>query len=382
MNVIKNAKVYVRETGIVNTDILFDDKVIEIKKGIDQIADEITLPSDAIVLPGFIDTHIHGCNGFDTMDSDKSAVIGMSRYLPSEGTTSFLATTMTQDISKISLALKNVQTVMEGGLDNGARLLGVHLEGPFISSDYKGAQPQEYILDLDVDLLKKLQFENGEVIKIVTYAPEKDKTLQFVSALKSMGIIPSVGHSGAGYDDVKKGVINGLCRVTHTFNAQSPCSHKNFGVAGCAMLMDELDCELIADTIHVAVPTMKLLYKNKPQGKLVLITDSMRAKGLPDGVSELGGQTVIVKNGEARLENGSLAGSVLKMNVAVKNLVQSVGVDFETAVDCASYYPAKSIGIEDKVGSIAVNKSADFTVIDGDFNVLLTIKEGKVVYKK
>jgi len=146
-------------------------------------------------------------------------------------------------------------------------------------------------------------------------------------------------------------------------------------------LIDELNCELIADTIHVSVPAMRLLAKNKPADKLTLITDAMRAKGLPDGVSELGGQTVYVKNGEARLEDGTLAGSVLRMNRAVQNLVEKVGVPFEKAVDCATINPAKNLKLDDQIGSIKVGKNADFTVLNGNYDVIMTIRDGKIIYQ-
>ena len=223
---------------------------------------------------------------------------------------------------------------------------------------------------------------SGGNIKIVTLAPEVDGSAELIPYLKERKIVASIGHTDATFEQVESARELGATNITHTYNAQTPLHHRKAGVVGAAMLDDKIACELICDTIHVSVPAMKLLVKNKPHDKLILITDSMRAKHLPDGVSELGGQTVIVKGGEARLENGALAGSVLKMNVAVKNMVEKVGVDFCTAVDFATANPAKALGVYDERGSIAVGKRADFTVLDKDFNVLATYVGGRKMYSK
>ena len=195
------------------------------------------------------------------------------------------------------------------------------------------------------------------------------------------GIVTSIGHTGAKYADIEKAVENGATNVTHTFNAQTALHHREIGTVGSAMLLDELNCELIADTIHVSVPAMRLLVKNKPLDKLTLITDAMRAKGIPDGVSELGGQTVYVKNGEARLEDGTLAGSVLRMNRAIQNMVEKVGVPYTQAVDYATINPAKTLKIDGEAGSIKVGKRADFTVLNQAFDVLMTVRGGKIIYQ-
>ena len=215
----------------------------------------------------------------------------------------------------------------------------------------------------------------------MTVAPEEDGALDLIQHLNDLGIVASIGHTSAKFCDLISAVKQGARSVTHTYNAQSPLHHRDIGTVGAALYLDELYTELIADLIHVSPPAIKLLIKNKPHDKVVLITDSMRAKHLPDGVSELGGQKVIVKNGEARLEDGTLAGSVLKMNDAVRNIV-SLGIRLEDAVDFATKNAATSLGLEKEIGSIKLGKAASFAVVDKNLAVLYTILDGKIIYKR
>ena len=208
-----------------------------------------------------------------------------------------------------------------------------------------------------------------------------DGAEDFIRHLTEKGVVSSIGHTGAKFADIEKAIAAGANNVTHTYNAQTALHHREIGTVGSAMLLDELNCELIADTIHVSVPAMRLLVKNKPNDKLSLITDAMRAKGIPDGISELGGQTVYVKNGEARLEDGTLAGSVLRMNRAIQNMVEKVGAPLTQAVDYATINPARMLKIDHETGSIKVGKRADFTVLNEKFDVVMTIRDGEVIYQ-
>ena len=378
-----NAKVYVENQGIITA-------CVGIEKGkiayIGNDASLITCPyeySDGqIVLPGFIDEHIHGAMGADAMDGTTNALNVIANALASEGTTGFLATTMTQSPKNIETALSAVKDYIELNADDGAKVLGVHLEGPFISVKHIGAQPLEYVATPNVAVFDHYNAVSGNNIKLVSLAPETDGAEDLIKHLYKIGVVASLGHSDACYVDIEKALSWGLTCITHTYNVQKPLHHREVGAVGSAMLFDQLNCEAICDLIHLSAPAIKLLIKNKPHDKFTLITDSMRAKHLADGVSELGGQKVIVKNGEARLENGALAGSTLKMNDAIKNLVRSCGVNFTDAVDYATINPAKNLGISDKVGSIKVGKNADFAVLDNEFNVCLTVRDGKVIYKK
>lgn len=373
MKCFKGVKAYIEGKGVVYANICFNERIIST-----EIADgeEIVLPEGVVVVPGFIDLHIHGAGGSDTMDASEEALERISKTVAQEGTVGFLATTMTQSENNI---IKALTAINENEWQNGARILGVHLEGPFISPDYAGAQPREYIVKPNVEQFIKYNTASGNRIKKVTVAPEVEGAEELIKYLKENGIIASLGHSNATAEDVNRAIVYGAESVTHTFNAQSPFKHRDIGVAGSAMLHDELFCEIIADGVHVSFDAIKLLIKNKPKDKITLITDAIRAKGLGDGESELGGQKVYVKDGQARLENGTLAGSVLKMNIAVKNMVERVGVPFTQAIDYATKNPAKQLGIYQDTGSISVGKRADFVVLDRDYNVIMTVVAGKIV---
>ena len=383
MKCFKNATVYVEGEGLKKTTVCFDKKIEKISRCAISGAEEIKLPENAIVLPGFIDQHIHGAGGSDAMDGTVADLKIIAETVAQEGTTTFLATTMTQSKENIMNAMKAVKEYRETDAVDGARVLGIHLEGPFIAAKHKGAQPLEYIAIPDKATFDEYNAASGNCIKIVSLAPETDGAMELVSYLKEKGIVASIGHSDAGYAKVDEAIANGASNVTHTYNAQTALHHREIGVVGSALLRDELNCELIADTIHVSVPAIRLLVKNKPLDKFTLITDAMRAKGLADGESELGGQVVIVKNGEARLKDGTLAGSVLRMNKAVENMVKKVGVPFTQAVDYATINPAKNLKVDDVMGSIKVGKNADFAVIDSEtYEVLCTVRDGKIVYQR
>ncbi len=381
MKCFKNATVYVDGEGLKKTTVCFDEKIEKISRCAEKGAEVIELPENAIVLPGFVDQHIHGAGGSDGMDGTVADVATIANMVAQEGTTTFLVTTMTQSPENIKKALAAVKEYRESNPENGAYVAGVHLEGPFIEAKYKGAQPLEYVAKPDVNVFDEYYAASGNSIRIVTLAPETDGAAELVAHLKELGVVASIGHTGAKFADIEKAVSVGASNVTHTYNAQSALHHREIGVVGTAMLMDELNCELIADTIHVSVPAMRLLIKNKPADKLSLITDAMRAKGMPDGQYDLGGQMVNVTGNEARLADGTLAGSVLRMNRAVQNAVEKVGVPFTQAVDYATINPARMLKLDDKIGSIKVGKSADFTIINEQYDVLMTVRAGKVIYQ-
>ena len=379
MKGFKNVKAYVKEKGIITTDIAVENgKITAIGNNLD-IMELLPYSEGQVVLPGFIDEHIHGAAGFDAMDGTEEALCAISNALVKEGTTAFLATTMTQSKENITRALQNVKTCMKKEC-GGAKIMGVHLEGPFISEKHIGAQPLKYLKDPDVDFFNELNAASGNNIRLITLAPEERGAEALIKAAVHSGTTVSAGHTDAGVEQIEEGIKAGLSCITHTYNAMRALHHRQAGTVGAAMLFDELHTELILDLIHVSAPAARLLIKNKPKDKIILITDAMRAKSLADGISELGGQTVIVKNGEARLNDGTLAGSVLKMNNAIKNAVLKCGVNFTDAVDFATINPANNLGLKG-YGEIKVGNVADFTVLDGEFNVCATIVNGKTAYK-
>lgn len=380
MKAFKNASVYAEGKGIIRTSVYFDDKIRQIG-GYVAGAEEIELPENAVVLPGFIDEHIHGAGGSDAMDGNTKDLAIIAETVAKEGTTTFLATTMTQSKENILKAMRAVKEYREAAGEQGARIAGVHLEGPFIAAAHKGAQPLEYVAAPDAKTFDEYNAACGNAIKIITLAPETDGALDFIRHIVAQGTVVSIGHTGAKYAEVKAAMEAGATNVTHTYNAQSPLHHREIGVVGSALLLEDLYCELICDTIHVSVPAMQLLVKNKRADKLALITDAMRAKGLADGVSELGGQTVYVKGGEARLADGTLAGSILRMNRALQNMVEKVGVPLTQAVDYCTINPARTLKMENEAGSIAEGKRADFAVLNDKFDVLYTVRDGKIIYK-
>lgn len=371
----------ITEEGKIKGNLIIEDGLIK-ALGNDTADDLVELNEDLVVIPGFIDEHIHGAAGSDAMDGTIEDLKKIACALASEGTTGFLATTMTQSPENITKALKAVKEYRESNISDGAEILGVHLEGPFIAKEHVGAQPLEYVAEPKVETFKKYEEASGNNIRIVTLAPEVPGALDLIKYLKSRNVVASVGHTGSKYEDVRKAIEVGASNATHTYNAMKGIHHREVGTVGATFLFDELNAEIICDGIHVSAPAIKLLYKNKPHDKFTLITDAMRAKHMPDGDYELGGQPVIVKNNEARLHDGTLAGSVLKMNLAVKNVMKFLDLPLEEVVKYATINPARNLHVDDVMGSIKVGKRANLVVVDQDMNVHMTIRDGKVVYRK
>lgn len=343
----------------------------------------VEFPDNYKAIPGFIDVHIHGVNGADIMDATKEALDTMVAALPKEGTTSFLATTITQEGMAIEKALQNTGMYMKEHQEPGkAEILGVHLEGPFVNAKAAGAQPLQYIIDPDLALLRKWEAMSDGNIKLVTLAPERPGSFEMIQYLKSKRIVPSIGHTEATYEEVREAIAAGANHVTHLFNQMSGLHHREPGAAGAALLQQELVAELIVDGIHVRPEMVELAYKLKQKEGLILITDSMRAKCLKNGHYDLGGQDVTVKEGKAILNDGTLAGSILKMEQAVKNILAFTECKLEDAVEMASVNPAKQLSIYDRKGSLTKGKDADIVILDDKLEVFMTICRGKIAFCK
>ena len=369
------------EDGLLKTDLIVKNGIID-SIGKNDNFELYELSDNLIVVPGFIDQHIHGAKGFDIIDGNVLDIKEIAEALPQEGVTAFLGATTTQSIEVIDKSLLAAKKFIETKSELGAELLGIHLEGPFITKKYMGAQLPNYIIKPSINDFKHFEEVSGNNIKLVTMAIEEEGSNELIDYLKSSNIIVSIGHSAAGFKEIKNAVKNGVTCVTHTYNGMKPLRRDDIGTVGSTFLFNELYSELICDGIHVSEPAVKLLWKNKPNDKVILISDALRTKFMPDGKYYELEQVIILKGKEARLEDGKLAGSVLKINEAIKNYMDFTGCDFIDAVKCATENPAKNLGIFDKMGSIKEGKLANFTVVDKDLNVYLTIRNGKVIYTK
>lgn len=376
-NGFKNCNVYVEGHGILKADVLVENGKIT---GFTN-PNGLELADNLIVVPGFIDKHIHGANNSDSMYPEYNAILNIAKTIASEGVATFLPTTMTQTEENIDKALANIKNYIESNPTEGAQAYGIHLEGPFISKKYKGAQVEECIVPCSVKQFKHYQEVSGNHIKEVTMAYEENGK-ELANYLFENNIVASIGHTNATCSEVVEASLNGVTSATHTYNAMRPLHHREAGTVGGVMLCDSIYSELIGDLVHVSADAIRVLFKVKGKDKICLITDALEAKHLPDGIYALGGQKVIVKGKEARLEDGTLAGSTLHMNVAIKNMIDVLGLSIVEAVDLATINPARNLKIDKFKGSIALGKDADFAVIDKDLNVYMTVNRGNVIYKK
>ena len=336
-------------------DILVDDK---------KIADIGKFETDGIdllgqkVFPGLVDVHAHGCIGYDTMDA--KYLNEMSTYLAKNGTTSWLPTTMTMSIGDIK---KTVNVKLDN--INGANVLGFHMEGPYISPKYKGAQNEDFIKNPSID-----EFNEFENIKIITIAPELEGSMDFIKKCKA---IVSIGHSDADFDCATEAINNGASCLTHTFNAMSPLHHRNPGIIGAA-IDKEIYVQVICDGTHIHKSVIKMLYKTFGKDRVVLISDSMCATGLSDGEYMFGGQKINVVNSVARTEDGAIAGSTSTLFTCVKKAIE-FGIPEADAFYMASTTPSEMLGI--KKGKIEIGYDADFIVTDKDYNIKMTVIGGE-----
>ena len=364
-----------REGLLRDKALVFDEKILELVdvECINQMEGEKIL-FRGWVLPGFIDIHIHGAGGSDVMDATPEALEQISKTVLQGGTTSYLATTMTMEQEKIQNALSAVREAMNN--PKGARILGVHLEGPFISPDYKGAQDPSHIQKPNTSWM----MEDLDLMKIITLAPEMDENFSFIREMKDK-VILSIGHSGADYKTACSAFDAGASHITHCFNAMTGLHHREPGIVGAAMTKD-FTVEFITDKIHIHPDLFEPVMKIKKDEQAILITDAMRAAFLDEGEYELGGQKVIVKDGACRLENGTIAGSVHRMDQALRNMLSSTDFGIEKISAMLSYNPAKLLGIEEERGEIKAGLYADLVLLNEDFDVMEVYVEGEVQLKK
>jgi len=334
----------------------------------------------SLLLPGFIDVHVHGGNGHDFMEANAEAFDAITAFHGRHGTTTMLATTVTAPKADLDRVLEAVAQYQHRQ-PSGAKLAGAHIEGPFISPKWPGAQNPAYIVPPNVDWVKDWVSRFPGVVKQVTLAPEREGALEVISWLASRGIIAACGHTDAKYDEIMTAVDHGLTQAVHTFNAMRGLHHREPGTVGAVLTDDRIRAEVIADGHHVHPAAIRLLTQTKRNRNLLLITDAISAAGLGDGDYTLGGLDVVVKDGVARLKEGdSLAGSTLTMIDAFRFMVRRIGLGVAETSRMASLYPAMQLGIDGETGSIEPGKKADLVLVDADLRIRQVWVEGRSIH--
>ncbi len=377
MYTLRNGKLILENEILEGHALLFDEKIVG-------IVPESEIPGNTEVIdacggyiaPGLIDLHIHGYLGRDVCDGSVESMKIISKGLLENGVTGYLPTTMTVEMSTIVSAIQACRTVKEGGEFYGSQIFGVHAEGPFISASKKGAQDERFILKPDADFVLK----HSDVIKIITLAPEEDEDFAAIREISEKSdVVISMGHTSADYKTAMASTKAGVRHATHLFNAMTPMTHRAPGVVGAALNSDA-SCELIVDTYHVDSALFDTVYKLKGR-KMCIITDCLPAGGLPEGEYTLGGTPIVYKDNICRLMDGTIAGSVLRLNKGVWNVYKNSSIPLHECVNLASLNPATVIGLGDRKGSLAVGKDADIIVLDESFNLKKTIIGGTVRYE-
>jgi N-acetylglucosamine-6-phosphate deacetylase len=361
------------------TLIIEDGRIAYIGEEQGQTCTQVMDGRGAMLVPGFIDLHVHGGAGFDFMDKSAEAVQAICRFHATHGTTGLLATTMTAPMEETVDVVRFYNQLPATG---GAAVLGLHLEGPFINKEFKGAQKEEWIEQANVQHVQRiLETANPGLVKMITLAPELVEDDRVFALLREQGVIISTGHSSLDYHGGVCCMKKGVSHATHLGNAMKGFHHRNPGIIGLVMEKPELTFDVIADGIHVAPEFIRLLTRICSPEQIMLITDAMRAAGLRDGVYDLGGQEVTVKGNEARLADGVLAGSLLTLDVAVANLMRFADMPLEQAIRHVTINQAEKLGLSERKGSIAIGKDADLVLLSDDLRVLATWVEGTPVYQ-
>lgn len=361
--------------GVFSGYIKIKDGVIEEISKVANESIEIKDYTGKIVAPGYFDTHVHGYGGHDIMDATKEGLLEISNGIVQTGVTSFLATTLTDSTEKLDKACKNVGDNKD--FCEGAKVQGIFLEGPFFTEEFKGAQNPDYMTNPDINKLSNWKKLSKGLVNKIAIAPERENSEEFIKDALKLGVKVALGHSNATYEQAKKAVDVGANIFVHTYNGMSPLHHRNPGMVGAALSTENTYGEVICDGHHVHPAAVKVVMRAKTYDNTLLITDCMMAGGMPEGDYKLGDFDVKVENGTARIQNGSLAGSILRLDNAVKNIVKwGLASPFD-AVKMASLIPAKSVDLDDKIGSISVGRCADINILDKDMNVLEVYIDGE-----
>ncbi len=372
MKCIMGGKI-ITENAILNDyAIVFDENIEYIlpEKQVDTSSLEIIDAKGNYVCPGFLSLHIHGCMNCDTEDGDIGSIEKISEHLLSTGVTSWCPTLCTVNEPSLNKALDTVRQAKKEG--KFAEILGVYLEGIFLAKEKKGAHKEEWLKLPDSNLVT----QNKDIISITICAPELEGAEEFIKAVTKDGVKVAVGHSNATFLQTKKAIEAGASDTTHLFNATSPLSHRDTGLPGAVLSDDSVYTELICDNFHISPILYDIVYKLKGD-KLIFITDSIRPAGMPDGEYIQGGLHVTKKGAECRLDDGTIAGSMLDLNKGVANVKQNSSIPLTEIIKAVSLNPAKMLGKDDKIGSLKVGKQADIVIADEDFNIIKVFKKGK-----
>ena len=333
---------------------------------------------DLRILPGFIDIHCHGAYGFDTNDADPEGLRKWAKGIVDEGVTSFLATTLTQSEEVLTNAVSNVAKVVEEGYE-GAEILGIHFEGPYLNKAHKGAQPEEYCVKPDIEQFKRYQKAAHGLIKYITMAVETDEDYALTKYCSQNNVVVSIGHSNATYEQAVQAYAHGARSMTHVYNAMTPFTHRANGLVGGALRIRNMYGEIICDGNHSTLAALNNFFTSKGPDYSIMITDSLMCKGFPVGTKfDFGGQEVVIyPDGSAHLvEAGNLAGSTLNVNKGLKILIEDALVPVNYAINACTSNPARCLHVDDRKGTIGVGYDADLVVLDRDYEVVQTYCKG------
>ena len=379
---LKGGTVY-RDHRFVAADILTEDGMIrQIGSNLEADGAEVFDVSGYRIVPGFLDVHTHGAVGVDVNAAEPEDIEKVCRFQASQGTTGWLGSVLTDTREQTLWCIEQFKQ-WEKLEHQGAELLGIHLEGPFLSPDYKGAMPEHLLQKPNLELLKEYQKAAEGRIRYITVSPELDGMVDFIAEIGKLGIVTAIGHSGADYETTQAAIANGAEGATHTGNAMK-LLHQHFpAIWGAVLENDRVFCEIICDGRHLHPATVRLIIKTKGLDRVVAITDSIMAAGLPDGKYKLGVNDVVVVDGDAQLANGgSRAGSTLTTGQALKNLLKFTGRPLEEIIPMLTENPAKLIRVSDRVGYIEPGREANLVALDEECNVCRTYVKGMLVYEK
>lgn len=374
---IKNCNIIYLDKIELGSVLIEDGKIKEINP--ESISNDLDIidGNGLYLSPGFIDVHIHGAGGYDTMDGTFNAINEISKTIIKHGTTSFTPTTMTVSIEDINKSMISIKEAKDNGTD-GAIVLGAHLEGPFISPKAIGAQNPNYLVEPTIENFNAMVKNAEDAVVSITIAPEIPGAKELIKILSEKGIVCSIGHTKATYEEAIDGIKCGCSHSTHLFNAMTGFTHREPGVVG-AIFDTDITTETISDGIHISYPSLRIAYKQKTSDKVLLVTDAMRACCMPDGMYDLGGQDVVVKDSAARLLSGNLAGSILTLDKAVKNVYENTDMPLYEVIKMATLNPAKHCKVSHKKGLIKEGYDADLVLFDENINIKKVIVSGKTI---